>query len=547
MRFLFVFCCVLTVLSIILPERRWHIYDCIIRDGMIYDGSGGTPFRGDIAILSDTIAAMGDLKAYKSKREINAHGLAIAPGFINMLSWGDENLRRDPYSVSDIRQGVTLEVFGEGFSPGPVRRKNQREADSLWTTLGGYFEYLERKKITPNVASFVGATSVRIHEMEFANRAPSAAELRRMKNLVQQAMEEGAMGLGASLIYPPAAFASTEELIELATVASGYGGIYITHMRSEGDFILEAIDETIRISKEANIPTEIYHLKINLSRNWDKIDTVLQKIDSARNAGIPLTANMYPYIASGTGLNSRLPAWVQEGGAVMMRKRMRNPAVRRKVLYEMEKGIPSKNSEPEKVVLMRFRLDELNRIYRGKTLREAADIYGKNPDETAIDLIIKDKSRIESLYFQQSEDVMQKILQRSYVSFGSDAGAYSLESPGQYLADHPRAFGTFARILGKYARDEKVISLQEAIRRMTSFPAGNLKLEKRGSLQPGYFADMVIFDADSIADLATYENPHQYAQGVIHVFVNGVQVLENGNHTRARPGRILRGPGWVGK
>ncbi len=547
MRFLFVFCCALTLLSIILPERRQLVYDCIIRDGMIYDGSGGTPFRGDIAILADTIAKIGDLKAFKSRRELSANGLAVAPGFINMLSWADENLRHDPHSVSDIKQGVTLEVLGEGFSPGPVKRKNRREADSLWTTLGGYFEYLERKKVTPNVASFVGATSVRIHEMNFDNRPPSQDELRRMKGLVQQAMEEGAMGLGASLIYPPAAYASTEELIELAKVASGYGGIYITHMRGEGDFILDALDETIRISKEANIHAEIYHLKINLSRNWGKIDSVLQKIDSARNAGIPLTANMYPYIASGTGLNSRLPAWVQEGGAVMMRKRMQNPRIRRKVLHEMEAGIPSKNSEPEKVVLMRFRLDELNRIYKGKTLREAAAIYGKSPDETAIDLIVKDKSRIESLYFQQSEEVMRRILQLPYVSFGSDGGSYSLESTGQYLADHPRAFGTFARVLGKYVRDEKLLTLQEAVRRMTSLPAANLKLEKRGQLHPGYFADVVIFDPDSIADLATYENPHQYAKGVLHVFVNGVQVLEDGNHTRATPGRILRGPGWVGK
>ncbi len=547
MRFLFVFCCALTLLSIILPERRQLVYDCIIRDGMIYDGSGRTPFRGDIAILADTIAKIGDLKAFKSRRELSANGLAVAPGFINMLSWADENLRHDPHSVSDIKQGVTLEVLGEGFSPGPVKRKNRREADSLWTTLAGYFEYLERKKVTPNVASFVGATSVRIHEMNFDNRPPSQDELRRMKGLVQQAMEEGAMGLGASLIYPPAAYASTEELIELAKVASGYGGIYITHMRGEGDFILDALDETIRISKEANIHAEIYHLKINLSRNWGKIDSVLQKIDSARNAGIPLTANMYPYTASGTGLNSRLPAWVQEGGAVMMRKRMQNPRIRRKVLHEMEAGIPSKNSEPEKVVLMRFRLDELNRIYKGKTLREAAAIYGKSPDETAIDLIVKDKSRIESLYFQQSEEVMRRILQLPYVSFGSDGGSYSLESTGQYLADHPRAFGTFARVLGKYVRDEKLLTLQEAVRRMTSLPAANLKLEKRGQLHPGYFADVVIFDPDSIADLATYENPHQYAKGVLHVFVNGVQVLEDGNHTRATPGRILRGPGWVGK
>jgi N-acyl-D-amino-acid deacylase len=413
--------------------------------------------------------------------------------------------------------------------------------------LGEYFEYLERKGFSPNVASFVGATSVRIHELEFSHRAPTGEELQRMRNLVQEAMEQGAMGLGTSLIYAPAIYASTEEIIELAKVASGYGGMYITHMRGEGDFILDAIDETIRISKEANIPAEIYHLKINLSRNWNKIDSVLAKIDSARNAGVPLTANMYPYTASATGLNSRLPAWVQEGGAVVMRKRLSNPAVRKKVLYEMEKGIPFKNSEPEKVVLLRFRLEPLNNIYRGKTLKEAAAIHGKNADETAIDLIVRDKSRIESLYLQQSEDVVKRILQLPYVSFGSDGGSYSIDSTTRYLADHPRAFGTFARVLGKYVREDSVLTLQAAIRKMTSLPAGNLKLDRRGRLQAGYFADVVIFDPDSIADKATYENPHQYAVGMKHVFINGVQVLESGQHTHATPGRVLRGPGWVPK
>lgn len=547
MRFLLLFFTLLIILSLAFPEKRPLEYDCIIRNGAIYDGSGSQPYVADLAIQADTVAAIGDLKSFHAKKEIDASNLAVSPGFINMLSWADENLRQDKYSVSDIKQGVTLEVLGEGFSPGPVRRKNKAEADSLWSTLGEYFSYLEKKGFTPNVASFVGASSVRIHELDFSNRAPTADELRRMRSLVQQAMEEGAMGLGTSLIYAPAVYASTEELIELAKVASGYGGIYIAHMRSEGDLILSAIDETIRISREANIPAEIYHLKINLSRNWNKIDSVLGKIDSARNAGVPLTANMYPYTASATGLNSRLPTWVQEGGAVEMRKRLRNPSVRKKVLYEMEKGIPFKNSEPEKVVLLRFRLESLNQIYKGKTLKEAAEIYGKNPDETAIDLIMEDKSRIESLYLQQSEDVVRRVMQLPYVSFGSDGGSYSLESGNENLADHPRAFGTFARVLGKYVREEKVLTLQEAIRRMTSLPAGNLKLEKRGELKSGYFADVVLFDPDSIADLATYENPHQYSVGVLHVFVNGVQVLKDGDHTHETPGRILRGPGWVQK
>jgi N-acyl-D-amino-acid deacylase len=544
MRFLFAFFTLLVLVSLALPDKRPVEYDYIIRNGMIYDGTGSDPFLGDIGIQRDTIVSIGNLKSFKSRNEIDATGLAVAPGFINMLSWAADNLIQDGHAVSDIKQGVTLEVFGEGYSPGPVLKSKRLATDTLWTTLGGYFTYLENKGFAPNVASFVGATSVRIHEMGFSNRSASADELKRMKALVQEAMEEGAMGLGSSLIYPPAAYASTEELIELAKVASGYGGMYITHMRSEGDFILSAINETIRISREANIPAEIYHLKINLSRNWSKLDTVLSKIDSARDAGVPLTANMYPYTASGTGLTSRLPTWVQEGGAVIMRKRMQDHAIRKRVLYEMEKGIPSRNSEPENVILTGFRLDELNKTYKGKTLAEAARIYGKNSDETAIDLIIKDKSRIEALYFQQSEEIVRRVLELPYVSFGSDGGAFDLET-GKYAADHPRAFGTFARVLGKYVREEKVLTLQEAIRKLTSLPAGNLKIEKRGKLQKGFFADIVAFHPDSIADLATYEDPHRYAVGMAYVFVNGVPVLQNGMHTYALPGRIIRGPGYI--
>lgn len=547
MRFFFSCFAVLVLLSWHFPAERPLRYDWIIRNGLVYDGTGTDPFIADVAILGDTIAALGDLKKAKAKRELNAEGLAIAPGFINMLSWADENLVRDGRSVSNIKQGVTLEVFGEGFSPGPVRRKKQWERDSLWSTLGGYFSYMERKGITPNIASFVGATSVRIHELGFSDRVPTAAQLRRMQELVRQAMEEGAMGVGTSLIYAPATYATTEELIALATVAARYGGIYITHMRSEGDFILRAVDETIRISKEANIPAEIYHLKVNNPRNWGKADSLLQKIDSARRAGVPLTANMYPYTASGTGLNSRLPTWVLEGGAGKMRKRMRNPVIRKRVLYEMEHGIPVKNSDPDKVVLMRFRQEELNARFRGKTLSEAAKIWGKNPDETAVDLIIKDMSRIESLYFQQSEEIVRRIMQQPYVSFGSDGGSYSLEDNNQSPADHPRAFGTFARVLGKYVRDEKILTLQEAVRRMTSLPAANLKLARRGKLSTGYFADLAIFSPDAITDVATYEDPHRYSTGMIHVFVNGIQVLDDGRHTNAMPGRVIRGHGWIVK
>jgi N-acyl-D-amino-acid deacylase len=520
------------------------VYDIIIRNGTIYDGSGGLPYTGDIALQGDSIADIGDLKDAIGKIEVPAQGLAVAPGFINMLSWGDASLLKNGTSMSDIKQGVTLEIFGEGWSPGPVRRNLKKPVDSLWTTLGGYFKYAMKKGVSCNIASFVGATTIRIHELNYANRKPTPDELARMKNLVKQAMEEGALGLGTSLIYAPATYATTEELIELAKVVELYGGMYITHMRSEADFIFEAVDETIRISKEANIPAEIYHMKINIARNWNKIDTILAKIDSARNAGVKLTANMYPYTASGTGLSSRLPTWVQEGGAKAMRKRLRNPAIRNKVLYEMEKGIPYKNSDPENVMLMHFRLDSLNNLYRGKRLSEVARLHGKNADETVIDLIVRDKSRIESLYFLQSEENVKKILSLPYVSFGSDGGTYDIKKDSALLPDHPRAFGTFARVLGKYVREEKIITLQEAIRKLTSLPASNIGLTRRGFLKAGNFADVVIFNPDSIADQSTFEHPHVYAKGVLDVFVNGIQVLKDGEHTGARPGRVVYGPGF---
>ncbi len=541
--FLLVFFLVLSGLAF-MPYQQQQVYDVVIRGGMVYDGSGNEPFVGDIALAGDTIAAIGNLQAAKGKAEVDASGLVVAPGFINMLSWSEKTLLMDGRSMSDIKQGVTTEVFGEGFSPGPVKRKLRKPVDSLWTTLDGYFKYLLKKGISPNVASFVGATTIRMHELEQANRAPTPAELKRMQDLVAQAMEQGAMGVGSSLIYAPATYAKTDELVALCRVASSYGGMYITHMRSEGDFILPAINETIQIAKKADIPTEIYHLKLNLERNWNKIDTVLFKIDSARKAGIKLTANMYPYIASGTGLTSRLPTWVQEGGAREMRKRLKNPALRKKVLYEMEKGIPYKNSNPSSVVLMGFRLDSLNALYKGKKLSEVAALHGKSADETTLDLIIKDKSPIEAIYYLQSESNVRRILALPYVSFGSDAGSMAVTPEFEKWGAHPRAYGTFARILGRYVRDEKVISLEDCIRKLTSLPASNLKIKKRGRLVKGYFADVVVFDATLVKDNATFEKPHQYADGMIHVFVNGVQVLANGEHTQAMPGRIIRGPGY---
>lgn len=542
MRYLLSIAVVLTFF-IACNQKPVTVYDCIIRNGIIYDGSGNMPFQADIAIQNDTIAAIGILDNASAKKEIKANGLAVAPGFINMLSWSDRTLLLDGKSMSDIKQGVTLEVLGEGSSPGPVRRLNRKPADSLWTTLDGYFQWLMKKGVTPNVASFVGATSVRIHEMESVNRPPAEQELERMKGLVKQAMEEGAMGLSTALIYAPASYAATTEIIELAKVASSYGGIYITHMRSEGDFILKAIDETLLISQEANIPAEIYHLKINIARNWNKIDKVISKIDSARQQGLKITADMYPYTASATGLNVRLPPWVLEGGAREMRRRLHNPSVRRKVLYEMQNGIPYKNSDPAHIVITGFRLDSLNKLYKGKRLTDIAKIHGKNPDETVIDLIVKDKSRIEAVYYLQSEEIVRKILKLPYVSIGSDAGSLATTHIFHEWGDHPRAYGTFARVLGKYVREEKILTLQEAIRRMTSLPADNLKIRKRGRLVNGYFADLAIFDPQTITDEATFEIPRQYATGMVHVFVNGVQVLSEGVHTQAKPGRIVYGPG----
>lgn len=524
------------------PKRE---FDYILRHGTIYDGTGSASFTGDIAIQSDTIAAIGGLNDAVGKKEIDATGMAIAPGFINMLSWADRSLLMDGRSMSDIKQGVTLEVFGEGWSPGPVKRKaTSRPVDSLWTTLGGYFDFMMKKGVSPNVASFVGATSVRIHVMEHENRAPKPDELERMKFLVGQAMEEGAMGLGSSLIYAPADYAATEELIELSKVASKYGGMYITHMRSESDNILKAINETFRISKEANIPAEIYHLKINHERNWNKVDAVIAKIDSARKAGLRITANMYTYTASATGLTARLPTWVQEGGAADMRKRLKTPSIRKKVLEEMRLGIPTKNSEAKDVMMLGFRLDSLNKLYLGKRLDEVARLHGKDPDETVIDLVVRDRSTIAAIYFLISEDNVKRMLKLPYVSFGSDAASMSDLKIFAEWGTHPRAYGTFARFLAKYVRDEKLVTLEEGVRRLTSLPATNLKIKKRGKLQVGYFADLAIFDPAKIQDHATFENPKQYAVGMMHVFVNGVQVLNNGEHTGAKPGRVIRGQGY---
>ncbi len=534
-------------------------FDIIIRNGMVYNGSGNAPVATDIGINADTITRIGDLSKAKGIKEIDATGLAVAPGFINMLSWATESLIIDGKSQGDIRQGVTLEVFGEGWSMGPMNDAMKEDMKTGmhdytfeidWTTLGEYLESLERRGISTNVASFMGATTARIHEIGYENRPPTAEELERMKTLVKQAMEEGAMGIGSSLIYAPASYSSTEELIALCKVASEYGGMYITHMRSEGDQIFKAVDETIRISKEAKIPAEIYHLKMAGKTNWNKLDSVVAMIDKARSEGHRITTNMYNYVAGATGLDASMPTWVQEGGMNDWIKRLRDPAIRKKVIAEMK--TPSDQWEnlmlgagsPENVLIIGFAKDSLKNLYMGKTLGEIAKLHGKSPEETAIDLVITDSTRIETVYFLMDEENVKRQIALPYMSFGSDAGSMAPEGVFLKSSNHPRAYGNFARLLGKYVRDEKVIPLEEAVRKLSALPASNLGIKKRGMLKVGNYADVVLFDPEKIQDHATFENPHQYATGMIHVLVNGTIVLEDGEHTGAKPGKVVRGPGW---
>ena len=536
-------------------------YSLIIRNALIYDGSGSAPVPGDIAINGDTIVALGALGNARAKEELDAGGLAVSPGFINMLSWATESLIEDGRGMSDIKQGVTLEIMGEGWSMGPlsdtmkvlsVKEQGDIKYDIQWTTLGEYLQYLEEKGVSPNVASFVGATTLRIHEIGFDNRPPSSEELERMRSLARQAMEEGALGIGSSLIYAPAFYAGTEELIELCKVAGEYDGMYITHMRSEGNQLLEAIDEVIRIAKAAGVPAEIYHLKAAGQNNWPKMALAIQKIDSARAAGIRISTDMYNYIAGATGLDASMPPWVQEGGLEAWARRLQDPAIRKKVAAEMKtdaqdwENLYFSAGSAENVLLVEFKNDSI-KPYTGKTLAEVAAIRGKSPEETAMDLVVEDGSRVGTVYFLMSEENVRKQIALPYMSFGSDAGALAAEGVFLKSNPHPRAYGNVARLLGKYVREEKVIPLEDAIRKLTAQPASNLKIARRGLLKPGYFADIVIFDPASIQDHATFEKPHQYASGVRHVFVNGVQVLKDGEHTGAKPGRFVKGPGWTGE
>jgi N-acyl-D-amino-acid deacylase len=533
-------------------------YDQIIRNGMIYDGRGGLPYKADVGIKGDTIAFIGNLSGAAAKQETDAHGMAVAPGFINMLSWATVSLIADGRSQSDIRQGVTLEVMGEGTSMGPLNPKMKADMGKdqgdihfkvEWNTLGEYLNYLEKRGISCNVASFIGAGTVRTNVIGEDNRPPTPAELLRMRGLVKQAMQEGAMGVGSSLIYPPDFFAKTDELIAICKEASAYGGSYISHMRSEGNRVNEALAELITIAKEAKVHAEVYHMKAAGKANWPKLDSMIRQIEAARKQGVNVTADMYTYTAGATGLTAAFPPSLQDGGFGKLWQRLHDPAIRKQMAKAMNTSATDWENlyygagSPDKVILLAFKQDSLKK-FTGKTLAQVAKIRKRSAEETAMDLIVQDSTRIEVAYFLMNDANVKKQVALPWVSFGSDEGSFSNEGVFLKSNPHPRAYGNFIRVIGKYARDEKAITLQDAVRKLAYLPANNLKLKKRGALLKGYYADVVIFDPQKVQDHATYENPHQYASGISDVFVNGVQVLREGQHTNAKPGRFIKGPGY---
>jgi N-acyl-D-amino-acid deacylase len=536
--------------------------DVLIRNGVIYDGSGGDPVVGDVAIANGLIAAAGPnvARRYTAEKILDARGLAVAPGFVNALSWATESLLHDGRAMSDLKQGVTMLIFGEGSSPGPVnaeiaaemlRKQTDVRYEFTWTTLGQYLDTLAARGVAPNVASFVGASTVRAHVLGFEDRQPSEAQLRRMQALVREAMDEGALGVGSALIYAPGAYARTDELIALAQAAGESGGAYISHLRSEGDRFLEALDEALHIGREANVHTEIYHLKAAGRQNWPKMRVAIDKIEAARQAGMSVAANMYPYTAAATGLDAAMPPWVQAGGIDAWVERLQDPAIRARVLREMRS--PSGDWEslylaagsPENVRVIGVKNGALKGVV-GKSLAQIAKERGVTPEDAAIDLVIEDRSQIATAYELMSEDNVALGLAQPWVSIGSDAGALAPEGVFLTRTPHPRAYGSFARFLGRYVRDLQVTRLQDAIFRLSRLPAQNFKLRGRGCLNPGCHADIAIFDPARIADHATFDQAHRYASGVVHVFVNGVQVIREGEHTGALPGEVIRGPGWRG-
>ncbi|MDA0630890.1 MAG: D-aminoacylase [Proteobacteria bacterium] len=538
------------------PEAA-QTFDTIIRGGTLYDGSGGSAYASDLGISGGKITAIGDLSDAVGQVEVDATGKAVSPGFINMIAWGVTSLIRDGRGISDISQGITLEVFGEGNSMGPLSPTMKAEFPKYWdqvtpswTTLGEYLEFLEEKGVSSNVASFIGATTARIHVLGRDDVEASPAQLLEMQSLVRSAMQEGAVGVASSLIYTPASFASTEELIALASAASEFGGIYASHMRNEGKGIFEALDELITIAREADIPAEIYHLKISYPPFWDRFDDVLEVIEEARRSGLNITADMYPYPAGSTGLDAIMPPWVKEGGIDQWIARMQDPDTRARLVKAMQENPDDWDNRlasggAESVLLVEFRNPDLKHL-AGMTLAEVAQQRGMSPEETAMDLVIEDRTRVGAMYFNQSEDVVRKAIQQPWVSFCTDAVSIAAEGDQLLNHRHPRTYGTFPRVLGHYVRDLQLLSLEQAVHRASGLPATNLSLRNRGFLREGYFADVLVFDPATIQDHATFEQPHQYSTGMEKVFVNGELVFEDGEHTGALPGQFVRGPGWTG-
>ncbi|MEO6212706.1 MAG: D-aminoacylase [Vicinamibacterales bacterium] len=547
----------LTLLLIAILPAQPPAFDVVIRGGTVYDGSGDPGRRADVAMRGDRIAVVGDLRNVSATTIVDATGLAVAPGFINMLSWSTESLLVDGRSQGEIRQGVTTQIFGEGASMGPVNAEMKKRAyeqmgdikyEITWTSLAEYLQTLERRGVSQNVASYIGATTIREHVVGLEDRKPTPEELDEMRRLVRQEMEAGALGIGTSLIYAPAFYASTEELIELCRVAAQYRGKYISHMRSEGNRLLEGVDELIRISREAHIPAEIYHLKAAGKGNWSKMDQVIAKVEAARKEGLKITADMYTYPAGATGLDAAMPPWVLDGGYEEAYKRLRDPDTRTKIAEAIRSGgtdwenLYLSAGSPDRVILVEFKTEKLKPL-TGKTLAEVATLRREDPVDTIMNLVLEDRSRVGTVYFMMSEENLRKQIRLPWVAFGSDAASMSPEPPFTKSSTHPRAYGNFARLLGKYVRDEKVIPLAEAVRKLSGLPATNLELDRRGFLREGMFADVVVFDPQTIGDRATFDAPHQFAVGMKHVFVNGAHVLKAGEHTGAKPGRALYGPG----
>ncbi len=549
--------CTTVAESDVAPVAEAQPFDILIDNGLIVDGSGSAPYVGDVAIRGDRIVAVSPEIAGNAKRVIDARGLAVAPGFINMLSWAADSLIADGAGESDIRQGVTLEIFGEGRSEAPLTDKAAQTEESgqgdirypvSWRSLDEYFDFIEKRGIAPNIATFVGATTVRVNTLGYDDVDPDPAQLDAMRTMVQEAMDDGAMGVGSSLIYAPASYAETPELIALATESARCGGMYISHMRNESDHVLEAVDELIEISEKSGGPAEIYHLKQAGKDNWGKLDAIIAKIEAARAKGQRITANMYTYTAGSTGLDAAMPTWVQEGGYAQWKKRLQDPEIRKRVIAEMS-GKPDGwenlyyHAGPDKVLLVGFKNDKLKPL-AGKTLAEVAAMRGTSPADTAIDLVIEDGSRVQVVYFLMDEENVARQTALPWMAFGSDAGAQAPRGVFLKSSTHPRTYGNFARLLGKYVREEKRTSLADAVRRLTSMPASHLGLKDRGSLAAGQYADVVVFDPATIADTATYAEPQQFAVGMRDVIVNGKPVLRDGDMTGARPGRAVRGPGW---